>query len=205
MKRLIPIVIGLSAIAGQALSQEVAEPFDLPDAVLEAPSPAPVVPTAPIAVAPVASDQPDVAALRVRFEDLKVRQAELDARGQPASSQVLAQIEETQAEITQNEARLRVENWRAENLAGLAGAFATSGPVTLPSGVPAGTEPQIGLALIAPQTTLYSQPATETPMVLRTLEERTTMLRIAEVGPFSMVWSPRDGMAFVLSQFREVY
>ena len=197
MKRVIPVLIGLSAIAGPALGQETVDPLDLPDAILETPPPAPAV--------PVASDQPDIAALRARFEDLKARQAELDAQGQPASSQILAQIEETRAAIAQNEVRLRVENWRAENLAGLAGAFATSGPVALPSGVPAGTEPQIGLALIAPQTTLYSQPATDAQTVLRMLEARTTMLLIAEVGPFSMVWSLQNGMAFVLSQFREVY
>ena len=59
--------------------------------------------------------------------------------------------------------------------------------------------------MIEGQTTLYAEPKTDAQSVVRTVDARTTMLRVAEIGAFTFVWSAQDGFAFVLNQFRQVF
>lgn len=163
--------------------------------------PAPGLPAA----APVSLDSADVAALRARFEDLKQRQARDAALREAASEQTLLQIENTLAAMAENEASEQIAAWRAQTFAILAQAFQETAPHVLPAGIAPGTQPDIALAVIDAQATLYAQPVSDAQMVVRSVPDRTTMLRIAESGPFSMVWSAGDGFTFVLSQFRQVY
>ncbi|WP_333713898.1 hypothetical protein [Yoonia sp.] len=147
----------------------------------------------------------DLAALRARFEDLRQRQAQDTALRQPASAQTLAQIESTAAAIAELEAGQQLTSWRAQTFAVLAQSFQAAVPHALPAGIAPGAQPDIALAVVDAQATLYAQPVTDAEMVVRSVTDRTTMLRIAESGPFSLVWSAGDGFAFVLSQFRQVY
>ena len=146
----------------------------------------------------------EVAALRASFEDLKARAALDAARRQPVTTETMADIDELSAAIAANEGQQQITAWKAQNLAILADQLAAA-PAALPSGVPPGTVPQIALAVIAAQTTLYAQPVTDAAGVIRTVADRTTMLRVAEAGAFTLVWAPQDGFAFVLNQFREVF
>lgn len=202
-----PLLLVAMLTAGVAMAQDTAEGLALPDAVLEAPVIADV-PVPSVVAPPVVTAQPDqmvVADLRARFEDLKARDARDGALREQASADTTQQIESVNTAIVANEGQLRIANWKASNLEGLAAAFASSGVQALPPGLAAGTQPQIGLALIDEQATLYAQPITDPQLVLRTLGERTTMLRVAETGAFTLVWGPQDGFAFVLSQFRQVF
>jgi hypothetical protein len=146
-----------------------------------------------------------IAALRARFEDLQQRDARLQALTMPAAPQTLAQVNQLEEEIAIVEAGLPLLTWKAENLAALAQALSERPEGALPASVVPGITPEIALAVIRAQTTLYAEPRTEAETVIRTLDTVTTMLRVAEVGPFTLVWSPQDRFAFVLSQFREVY
>ena len=175
------------------------------------PPPAPATPSAgselpapPVDAAPVVTAQ-EVAALRARFEALKSRAAQDAALRKPASAETLSAIDSLTATIAANDGQRQIVAWKAQNLAILSDQLAAAAPAALPTGVPPGTAPQIALAVIAAQTTLYAQPVTDAAGVLRTVADRTTMLRVAEAGAFTLVWAPQDGFAFVLSQFREVF
>ncbi|MCF2872054.1 hypothetical protein L0664_13345 [Octadecabacter sp. G9-8] len=193
-----PFLLTAMLTAGAAVAQDTAEGLALPDAVLEAPVTAEVLLEPGVAPAVVAD-------LRARFEDLKQRDIRDGVLRGQASAETTQQIESVNAAIVENEGQLRIANWKATNLEGLAAAFASNGGQPLPPGLAAGTQPQIGLALIDAQATLYAQPITDPQLVLRTLSARTTMLRVAETGAFTLVWAPQDGFAFVLSQFRQVF
>ena len=149
--------------------------------------------------------QADIAALWATFENLRQRDAANTMRRQPASPQTLAGIEEMSTRIASADADFQLADWRAQNLEILARAMGAQTISDLPTGVPPGTGPDIALAVLEAQATLYSQPAPEPDMVIRVLDTRTTMLRVAETGAFTLVWSIDDGFAFVLSQFREVF
>lgn len=177
----------------------VSEEPALPDTTAQ------TVDTMPLPMADPQDQTAEVRALRATFEALKQRDAQNMALRQAASKQTLDEIERLGAAIDANRPRSQTATWKAKNLATLQQAFASRAPGALPPGIPAGTEPDIALAVIAAQTTLYSQPMTDAQMVIRTVDTRTTMLRVAEISPYSLVWSSQDGFAFVLSQFRQVY
>lgn len=154
---------------------------------------------------PVGEDQTaQVAALRAAFEALRQREAAHAALRQPAAEQTLAELQQVEAAIAANAAALEIETWKAQNLPIFAQSFA-AGPRVLPEGIPPGTEPDLALAVIAAQTTLYAQPDPTAQNTLRTVETRVAALRVAELGAFTLVWSSQDGFAFVLSQYRQVY
>lgn len=195
---------------GPAFAQSDANTTTLPDVVTGAEVPELGLPVVPLPT--VESVVPDVAptgeeliALRDTFEKLKQRQAQNMALRQAASAQTSAQIESISAAIVANEGNQQIARWRTQNLTILSQAFVLSASAALPAGIPAGTQPDIALAVIDAQTTLYSQPMTDAQTVIRTIAARETMLRVAELGAFTLVWSPQDEFAFVLSQFREVY
>jgi hypothetical protein len=182
----------------------------LPDVVMSAESPnqaLPIVPSPTVepVVPDVAPTADELIALRDTFENLKQRRAQNMALRQAASAQTSAQIENISAAIVANEGNQQIARWRTQNLSILSQAFVLSAPATLHAGILAGTQPDIALAVIDAQTTLYSQPMTDTQTVVRTIDARETMLRVAELGALTLVWSPQDKFAFVLSQFREVY
>ncbi|KQI70746.1 hypothetical protein AN191_16330 [Loktanella sp. 5RATIMAR09] len=196
--------------AGPAFAQSDASTTTLPDVVTGAQVPELALPVVPLpTVEPVVPDVvptgEELIALRDRFENLKQRQAENMALRQAASAQTSAQIESINAAIVANEGKQQIARWRTQNLEILSQAFVLGASDTLPAGIPAGTEPSVALAVIDAQTTLYSQPMTDAQTVIRTIGARETMLRVAELGAFTLVWSPQDEFAFVLSQFREVY
>jgi len=153
---------------------------------------------------PVARDA-RIAALRANFEDLKCRDAELQALRATASAETEAEVQRLKEAITAAGADLPILTWKSGNLRILAQGLGTSPVGALPAGLPAGTTPEIALAVVQGQTTLYAEPRTEAVAVIRILDTVTTMLRVAEVGAFTLVWSPRDQFGFVLRQFREVY
>lgn len=188
----------LILLAGAGLAQtETALPP--PPAVESVPLPGEVMVPAP----PVQAI--DLVALRARFEDLRERRDRDIALRQPASAQTLSQIESTSAAIAAIEAGDQLAIWRAQTLAVLAQSFQAASPHVLPAGIAPGTQADIALAVIDAQATLYAQPLTDAGMVVRSVPELTTMLRIAESGPFTLVWSVGDGFTFVLSPFRQVY
>lgn len=203
VRQCLSVVMMLQAGAGLAQTETALPPpagsLQPPPIVEPAPSPAEItVPTPP-------AQAVDLAALRARFEDLRQRQAQDTALRQPASAQTLAQIESTSAAIVELEAGQQLTSWRAQTFAVLAQSFQATAPHVLPAGIAPGTQPDIALAVIDAQAMLYAQPLTDAEMVIRSVPERTTMLRIAESNPFTLVWSAGDGFALVLSQFRQVY
>lgn len=170
--------------------------------------PAPNAPPAtpqPLPMATEAERSAEIAALRETFEILRDRDARDAALRQAASPETLARIDDISSRITAGDAAARLAEWRAQNLGVLAGAMTAQGAAALPESTPAGTRPDIALAVLDAQATLYSRPSAETGSVIRVLEARTTMLRVAETGAFTLVWSARDGFVFVLSQFRVVF
>lgn len=177
-----------------------------PDGGIAVPAPAPPQATSqPSPVATQVDRSAEIAALRETFETLRERDTRNTALRQPASSETLARIDEISSRIAAGDATARLAEWRAQNLGILAGAMTAQGAAALPEGIPAGTRPDIALAVLDAQATLYSRPSAEPDSVIRVLEARTTMLRVAETGAFTLVWSAGDGFAFVLSQFREVF
>jgi hypothetical protein len=213
-------LLGAMPVLGQSLSVDT---IDLPSVVL---NPAPVDgQTAPIELPSVVNTptatgvldglaQPtinaaglgvDISEMRSRFEDLQRRDVALQALRAPASPETLAEISRLDEETAHIDAELTLTTWRAQNLTILAQALATSPEVTLPASIVAGVTPKIALAVIRAQNTLYSEPRADAAAVIRTLDTVTTMLRVAETGSFTLVWSPQDRFAFVLSTVREVY
>lgn len=202
-RQCLSVVLLLQAGAGLAQTETALPPPGLslqpPPTVMPAPLPADVTaPTPPVQAV-------DLAALRARFEDLKLRQAQDTALRLPASAQTLSEIESTVAAIAELEASQQMTSWRAQTFAVLAQSFQAAAPHALPAGIAPGTQADIALAVIDAQATLYAEPVTDAAMVVRSVPDRTTMLRIAESGPLTLVWSVGDGFAFVLSQFRQVF
>lgn len=193
--------------------------------VVEPPVVAAPIVTAPVVTAPVVSaptiappaseivapaptptaDPATVAALRAQFEALKLREAQNTALRQAASQDTLSQIATVEQTITANENQQQLIAWKAESLTALSAALAAEPALSLPDGLPDGVTPDIALAYVQEQTTLYAQPKVSADLTIRTLDTATTVLRIAETGAFTLIWSPTDKFAFVLSQSRTVY
>lgn len=218
------IVVGglcaASALAQTAQEGTAVPPLDLPPVITTpAAPPAAVLPPPPgpsTAIAlppgieglPMASEpgrSARIAALRETFETLSNRDALNTALRQPVSPETLARIEDVAGWISAAEAGSQMEDWRTQTLEFFAQALGGQAVADLPAGIPAGTRPEIALAVLEAQATLYSQPAAEADKVIRVLDARSTMLRVAETGAFTLVWSVDDGFVFVLSPFREVF
>ncbi|MDV4169259.1 hypothetical protein [Rhodovulum sp. FJ3] len=171
--------------------------------------PAPInIPPAPGNAAPAPSPAADpavVAALRAQFEALKLREAQNTAMRQTASQDTLSQIATVEQTITANESQQQLIAWKAESLTALSAELAAEPTLGLPDGLPDGVTPDIALAYVQAQTTLYAQPKVSAELTIRTIDTATTVLRIAETGAFTLIWSPTDKFAFVLSQSRTVY
>lgn len=171
--------------------------------------PAPInIPPAPGNAAPEPSPAADpavVAALRAQFEAVKLREAQNTALRQTASQDTLSQIATVEQTITANESQQQLVAWKAESLTALSTALAAEPTLSLPDGLPDGVTPDIALAYVQAQTTLYAQPKVSAELTIRTIDTATTVLRIAETGAFTLIWSPTDKFAFVLSQSRTVY
>lgn len=215
-----PPVVAPPAVAAPVVTPSVVVPPVVEPPVVAAPIvtvpvvTAPVVsaptiaPPAPEIVAPAPTPAPDpavVAALRAQFEALKLREAHNTALRQAASQDTLSQIATIEQTITANENQQQLIAWKAESLTALSAALAAEPAVSLPVGLPDGVTPDIALAYVQAQTTLYAQPKVSADLTIRTLDTATTVLRIAETGAFTLIWSPTDKFAFVLSQSRTVY
>lgn len=187
----------------------VVAPVVTPPVVAVPVVPAPInIPPAPGNAAPAptpAADPAVVAALRARFEALKQREAQNTALRQTASQDTLAQIATVEQTITANESQQQLVAWKAESLTTLSAALAAEPTLGLPDGLPDGVTPDIALAYVQEQTTLYAQPKVSAELTIRTIDTATTVLRIAETGAFTLIWSATDKFAFVLSQSRTVY
>ncbi len=215
--------LGTAPVLGQTAP---AEPPTLPSAEITAPAPSygdlqpgagvlpSVVPALSVSdtqqapqqmIGDEAARDARIAAMRARFEDLRRRDLQLQALGAPSAPETLAEVMRLDEQIALTEAELPLMMWKAENLRILASALSERPEGALPVHVGPGIAPDIALAVIRAQTTLYAAPQTDAASVMRTLETVTTMLRVAEIGPFTLVWSPQDRFAYVLSQFREVY
>ena len=230
---MIPVIrtFGLVALlaAGPAFAQLATDAAPLPD-VEVTPSPGlgapadpagrlPEVEISPLPSVELASEAPaspdavpapvdhtgDVAALRARFEALKQRDASDRALRAPASEESLARLAAAEQALAAADASRRQYRWKAESLALLAGALTAQPPQAWPEALPAGVAPDIALAVVDAQTVLYRAPRTASGEVIRTVEKPTTMLRIADTGAFSLLWSPADGLAFALTKFRKIY
>lgn len=195
--------------ASKSVAESAPAPALLPEALpLADPLPAATAAPAPsmVASAPEVSDRStEVVSLRARFDELKAQHAEILAGAAPASAETEARIAEAEARNEANEAAVAMAQWKAQNLKILGDSMANLDRGPLPDGVPPGTVPDIALAVLEAQATLYSRPETNAQTVIRTLAVPTTMLRVAEVGAYTLVWSSQDKFAFVLSQFRKVY
>lgn len=197
------------------LTAPLAGPPDQPPTVSAGPSadaPAETMPApAPLAVPPMAESSAlrDPAAaiedLRAQFTDLDSRRERIAALHAPADPATMERIASVEADIAAAEGPHATAVWRAQTFEYFATAIAARPALVLPGGVPPGTRPDIALAYVDAQTTLYSQPDSSAETALRTLEAPTTVLRIAELGAFTLIWSAQDDFAFVLSQFRKVY
>lgn len=145
-----------------------------------------------------------IAALRAEFEVLKQRAATDAALRQPVTEQTLRELAAVEATIAEIGESAQIDAWKAQTLEFFVEAFAAESRV-LPEGIPPGVQPEPAVVVIDTQTTLYAQPAASADMVMRTLLERTSALRVAEVGSYSLIWSSEDDFAFVLTQYLQVY
>lgn len=200
-----PPVIAAPVVAAPVVVAPVVTPPVISAPVVPAPT---IAPPAPAIAAPAltpAADPAVVATLRTQFEALKQREAQNTALRQTASQDTLSQIAAVEQTITANESQQQLAAWKAESLTALSTALAAEPTPGLPDGLPDGVMPDIALAYVQAQTTLYAQPKVSAELTIRTIDTATTVLRIAETGAFTLIWSPTDKFAFVLSQSRTVY
>lgn len=210
-----PPVVAAPVVAPPVVAPPVVEtpvvvaPAVTPPVVAAPVVPAPTIaPPAPEIAAPVptpAADPAVVAALRAQFEALKLRDAQNTALRQMASQDTLSQIATVEQTISANESQQQLAAWKAESFSALSAALAAEPTLSLPDGLPDGVTPDIALAYVQAQTTLYAQPKVSAELTIRTIDTATTVLRIAETGAFTLIWSVTDKFAFVLSQSRTVY
>ena len=154
------------------------------------------------------AQQPDpeiVAALRREYEDLRRRESELAALNGPATPETQAELTRVTRELEKLSANYALERWKAESMVFFRDALSRAGDLTLPAETPQGLKLALAPAVAVEGASYYSAPDVDSAATHAGATQRTTVLHVADATPFSLVWVPGVGFAFVLLRFLEVY
>jgi hypothetical protein len=149
----------------------------------------------------------EIAAMRLEYEALKQREQNVLSAMQEVTPQTTDQLLSVRARIEELEGSEPLDEWKNNSLNYFLNELETASlkGIILPEGVPQDLSLDPDVVQLADKTVLYSTPNIMQGIQLSAAEGNTPALRISNSGAMMMIWIPKNGFAFVLSQFVEVF
>lgn len=205
MKHLIaPPALIILALAGTVSAQTAAPPTVAAPALAQAATTSNEATALAETAKNTAPDAEEIAALRTLYVNLQAREAAAKSLLEAATPQTLGALEAARSRIAELEEVQPLEDWKTNTLAYYEAAMQDRSLV-LPQGLQAGLQLDPVAAQVPAQTVIYGSTNLSAGEALMTTQGPTPVLRVADTGPVTLVWTPDTGFGFAVTKFVEVY